>query len=78
MTETYLEARNPNSIPYRPTWWEKYGLGARDDIASLREIPGNVIRVLKGHAFVSWAYELEKDSASFFYLLFELIFYHSF
>ena len=53
MTETYLEARNPNSIPYRPTWWEKYGLGARDDIASLREIPGNVIRVLKGDAFAA-------------------------
>lgn len=53
MTETYLEARNPNSIPYRPTWWEKYGLGARDDIASLREIPGNAIRVLKGDAFAA-------------------------
>ena len=53
MTETYLEARNPNSIPYRPTWWEKYGLGARDDIASVREIPGNVIRVLKGDAFAA-------------------------
>ena len=53
MTETYLEARNPNSIPYRPTWWEKYGLGGRDDIASLREIPGNVIRVLKGDAFAA-------------------------
>ena len=53
MTETYLEARNPNSIPYRPTWWEKYGLGARDDIASLREIPGNVIRVLKEDAFAA-------------------------
>lgn len=53
MAETYLEARNPNSIPYRPTWWEKYGLGARDDIASLREIPGNVIRVLKGDAFAA-------------------------
>lgn len=53
MTETYLEARNPNSIPYRPTWWEKYGLGDRDDIASLREIPGNVIRVLKGDAFAA-------------------------
>ena len=53
MTETYLEARNPNSIPYRPTWWEKYGLGARDDIASLREIPGNVVRVLKGDAFAA-------------------------
>ena len=53
MTETYLEARNPNSIPYRPTWWEKYGPGARDDIASLREIPGNVIRVLKEDAFAA-------------------------
>ena len=53
MAETYLEARNPNSIPYRPTWWEKYGPGARDDIASLREIPGNVIRVLKGDAFAA-------------------------
>lgn len=53
MAETYLEARNPNSIPYRPTWWEKYGLGARDDIASLREIPGNVIRVLKGDTFAA-------------------------
>lgn len=53
MAETYLEARNPNSIPYRPTWWEKYGPGARDDIASLREIPGNVIRVLKGDAFAT-------------------------
>ena len=53
MAETYLEARNPNSIPYRPTWWEKYGSGARDDIASLREIPGNVIRVLKGDAFAA-------------------------
>ena len=53
MAETYLEARNPNSIPYRPTWWEKYGPGARDDIASLRKIPGNVIRVLKGDAFAT-------------------------
>ena len=53
MAETYLEARNPNSVPYRPTWWEKYGPGARDDIASLREIPGNVIRVLKGDAFAT-------------------------
>ena len=53
MAETYLEARNPNSIPYRPTWWEKYEPGARDDIASLREIPGNVIRVLKGDAFAA-------------------------
>ena len=50
MAETYLEARNPNNIPYRSTWWGKYGLGARDDIASLHEIPGNVIRVLKGDA----------------------------
>ena len=50
MAETYLEARNPNNIPYRSTWWGKYGLGARDDIASLHGIPGNVIRVLKGDA----------------------------
>lgn len=51
MTETRLEARNPNNIPYnQSTWWRKYGLGARDDIASLHEIPGNVMRVLKGDA----------------------------